>query len=47
MIRIEKDKIVYTDLSNESYDIFSADIPAPLGDEVELGEFVTFSGCLS
>lgn len=43
MIRIEKDKIFYTDFSNEPLEIFSAEIPAYLGDVIELGEFVTFS----
>jgi hypothetical protein len=43
MIRIEKDKILYTDISNETQEIYPADIPAHLGDVVELGEFVTFS----
>ena len=43
MIRIEKDKILYTDNANETQEIYPADIPAHLGDVVELGEFVTFS----
>jgi hypothetical protein len=43
MIRIEKNKILYTDTSNETQEIYSADIPAHLGDVVELGEFVAFS----
>lgn len=43
MIRIEKDKILYTDLSNEQHEIYPAEIPAHLGDVVELGELVTFA----
>lgn len=43
MIRIEKDKILYTDISNETQEIYPVDLPAHLGDVVELGEFVTFS----
>lgn len=45
MIRIEKDSIFYIDIdpSNEAHEIYPAEIPAHLGDVVELGEFVTFS----
>lgn len=43
MIRIEKDKILYTDPSDEQHEIYPADLPAHLGDIVELGEFVTFA----
>ena len=45
MIRIEKDKILYIDIesSGEPQEIYPAEIPAHLGDIVELGEFVTFS----
>lgn len=44
MIRIEKDRIlsIDIDLSNEPEEIYPSDIPAYLGDTVELGEFVTF-----
>lgn len=43
MIRIEKDKILYIDYSNELHEIYPLELPSHLGDSVELGDFVTFS----